>query len=335
MIRRLFTQFVTDAGDTIDSSQVRSAADVELDQNGFLLKALLTYCEWTGDEDLPRQLWDKIRVTADFPLQEAFFHAESGLLHNSREFWERHAGHGIQDGFELMHQCWTVIGLECAATLASHLGREEEAQRWQQQRELLKRAMLDDSRYALQENGSLIKRRKIDGQVQKDIRVPAGIELPSGVPLLEAGLHYLDPDSSSALPIAWELVEPYSPLAWRTLERLEPLWNQRWDIGGYGRYHVTSEPDSPGPWPFASLFIARAYFEAGDEKRAWRVLRWLNGLPGSRAGSWFEFYGPRPMPPYPQVGIVPWTWAEIIFFSSTTFWESGRCWMDSGCGRAG
>jgi hypothetical protein len=36
-------------------------------------------------------------------------------------------------------------------------------------------------------------------------------------------------------------------------------------------------------------------------------------VPGSRACSWFEFYGPRPVPPYPQVGIIPWTWAELIF----------------------
>lgn len=35
-------------------------------------------------------------------------------------------------------------------------------------------------------------------------------------------------------------------------------------------------------------------------------------MPGARAASWFEFYGPRPVPPYPQVGIIPWTWAEMI-----------------------
>ena len=34
-------------------------------------------------------------------------------------------------------------------------------------------------------------------------------------------------------------------------------WNQAWTDGGYGRYHTSSEPDSPGPWPFASLFVAR------------------------------------------------------------------------------
>ncbi|HMA54668.1 MAG TPA: hypothetical protein VKT17_09405, partial [Acidobacteriota bacterium] len=36
-------------------------------------------------------------------------------------------------------------------------------------------------------------------------------------------------------------------------------------------------------------------------------------IPGARPASWFEFYGPRPVPPYPQVGIIPWTWAELVF----------------------
>ncbi|MDH4257250.1 MAG: hypothetical protein OEV50_00430, partial [Candidatus Aminicenantes bacterium] len=31
-----------------------------------------------------------------------------------------------------------------------------------------------------------------------------------------------------------------------------------------------------------------------------------------RAGSWFEIYGPRLAPPFPQVGITPWTWAEML-----------------------
>jgi hypothetical protein len=94
---------------------------------------------------------------------------------------------------------------------------------------------------------------------------------------------------------------------------MQTLWNQRWKGGGYGRYHVTSEPDSPGPWPFASLFVARAALEAGDPATTRRVLDWLGRVPGARAASWLEFYGPRPVPPYPQVGIIPWTWAEIVF----------------------
>jgi hypothetical protein len=29
-------------------------------------------------------------------------------------------------------------------------------------------------------------------------------------------------------------------------------------------------------------------------------------------GAWFEFYGQRFAPPFPQVGIIPWTWAELV-----------------------
>jgi hypothetical protein len=77
---------------------------------------------------------------------------------------------------------------------------------------------------------------------------------------------------------------------------------------------VTSEPDSPGPWPFATLFITRAYLENGNYTKVARALQWLTQAQGGEAGCWFEFYGPRPVPPCPQVGVTPWTWAEMIIF---------------------
>jgi len=166
---------------------------------------------------------------------------------------------------------------------------------------------------SLVENGRLTKRRDARGPVQSLVRPLPGSGLPAGTPLFDKGRHFLDPDTSTALPIAWGFIDPSGPVARRTLERLEKLWDQRWTGGGYGRYHVSSEPDSPGPWPFASLFVARAHFEAGNDRKVRRVLEWLGRRPGSKAGSWFEFYGPRPVPPYPQVGVVPWVWAEMIF----------------------
>ena len=44
------------------------------------------------------------------------------------------------------------------------------------------------------------------------------------------------------------------------------------------------------------------------------MLEWLRKIPGGDSGAWFEFYGNRPVPPCPQVGIIPWTWAELIIF---------------------
>jgi hypothetical protein len=232
-------------------------------------------------------------------------------LHNQREYWERHAIHGIVDGMELMHQFWVVVGLRSAAYLAG-LVKRSEAQHWELEARRLQRSLLENERYRLIEDGHLIKRRTVGGEWQQTAEVDADSGLPEGVPLTAEGKHFLDPDTSCALPIAHAFIDPTGDLARNTLEYLEVLWNQSWEGGGYGRYHVTSEADSPGPWPFASLFVARAYAEAGDDSRVLRVLRWLAAKPGGRAGTWFEFDGWKPSPPCPQSGITPWTWAEVV-----------------------
>jgi hypothetical protein len=315
LLRRLLEKFVTAAGDTIDSSERRQPGECELDQNGVLLYALETYTLWTGDRGLVRKHWPRVRAAARFPLRKTFRHAPSGLLHNRREFWERHAVHGIEDGMELAGQFWVSLGLSSAARLARLVGEDGRAAQWEKQARQIKESMLGDKNYGLVRHGCFIKRRTITGEIEENIRPLPSSGLPPGMPLFGSGPHRLNPDTSTALPIAWSLVPPQSQLARRTLARLELLWNQRWRGGGYGRYHVSSEPDSPGPWPFPSLFAARAYLEAGDDSKVWRVLRWLDRAPGGRAGSWFEFYGRRPIPPYPQVGIVPWTWVELLILS--------------------
>ena len=312
VLLRLFAQFVTRAGDTVDSSERRPSEECELDQNGALLFALETYTLWTGDITLLKRCWPKLVAAAEFPLKANFRHSPSGLLHNRREFWERHAAHGIVDGIELAHQLWVSMGLSAASRMALFLNRKEESDRWEKAAGRLKKAMLSDERFSLIHDGAFFKRRKSNGEAEEEVHPLAGTGLAAAVPLFSPGRHLLNPDTSTALPIAWEFIPPRCRLAAKTLRRIEELWNQSWRGGGYGRYHVTSEPDSPGPWPFPSLFVARAYLEAGEDAHVWRVLRWLGKTPGARAGSWFEFYGPRPVPPCPQVGIVPWNWVEMI-----------------------
>ncbi|MDH4197559.1 MAG: hypothetical protein OEW05_09150 [Candidatus Aminicenantes bacterium] len=313
VLGRLLRRFIGPQGAPADSSRQRALEDCEPDQNGILLFALQNFLDWTGDGNFVLEHWEKIVLTADFLLRPTLRHEPSGLLHNRREFWERHSVHGIRDGFELAHQLFAVLGLRSAAALARSMGRRGKEKVWSEAAARIENAMLSSSRFALVERGRFIKRRAADGRVQNEVRPAPASGLPPATPLFTAGRHFLNPDSSAALPIAWELVDPRGRLAIRTLRDLERLWNQRWRGGGYGRYHISSEPDSPGPWPFASLFIARAAVEAGDGRKARRVLDWLGRTPGARAGTWFEFYGPRPVPPYPQVGITPWTWAETIF----------------------
>jgi len=276
-----------------------------------LLSALKTYTDWTGDIALVAERWEKVTALAEFPLRDEFRHEPSGLLHNAREYWERHSVFGITDGIELMHQFWAAVGLKDAAHLAALVGHPTDGARWKAEAARLKHALLEHETYRLIEDGHLIKRRSVDGSWQRSI-VPGDVGLPPEVPIRADTEHFLDPDTSCALPIAHGFIEPTGELARRTLRYLDQLWNLHWDGGGYSRYHTSSEPDSAGPWPFASLFVARAYVESGEDDKVWRILRWLARAEGGRAGTWLEFIGSKPSPPCPQAGVTPWTWAELV-----------------------
>ena len=123
-----------------------------------------------------------------------------------------------------------------------------------------------------------------------------------------------DPDSVSALPILCNLVDPTSALARKTLDHLhEHLWNPT-GIGGYARSPLASDPDSPGPWPFVTAWMAEAELKAGLTERAQQTTEWLLKMAGE-GGSWFEYYGERRTPPYPPVGVIVWGWAQYILLA--------------------
>ncbi len=319
ILRRLINDFVSPEGDTVDSSERRHLEETELDQNGELLWTLWNYMLWTDDLSLAEEKWSKIEKIAEFPLKDVFRHIPSGLLMNRRDYWERHRIHGIETGMELAHQFFVSIGLESAAAIARALGKIIQAERWKKEADRIKQAMLYDQKYAMVENNTLIKRRGPDGKVQDRIQPLPLADLPQGLPLTSPIDHFLNPDTSIVLPIAMNFISPDSELAANTLVSCEVLWEQDWEGGGYGRYHYTSEADSPGAWPIASLFLARAWAEAGDQDKVIRVVEWLNTIPGAVSGAWFEFYGNRLSPPYPQVGILPWTWAEMLLLLISHF----------------
>jgi hypothetical protein len=201
--------------------------------------------------------------------------------------------------------------LDAAAEMAKHVNQPEQATRWSATARAMRQAMLSHPEFSLIDDGHFTKRRLANGEVQKTMTPVNRKSMPPGSPLREESVSYCDADTAVVLPIAFEVIDPKSPLSLNTLKFVERLWNQRWKGGGYGRYDASSEPDSPGSWPFASLFVARAYLEAGDHAKVWRVLDWLQNVQGGKAGSWLEFYGKRSVPPLPPLGIVPWNWGEM------------------------
>lgn len=314
LLRRMMTLSVDDDGKTVESSRHRPPETIELDQNGELLYALWMYWAWTGSDHLIREYWKKITNVAEYVLQPVFRDPRIGLLKNSREYWERDPAFGVKEGYESSYQTWNIVGLQLAAEMATHMSEPEKAKAWRDASALMKESFLKHPKFSLVDGGRFVKRRLVTGEVQRTFEPPNRQSMPKGMPLNVEPVSYCDPDASNVLPIMLGVVDPKSPLASKTLESMEHLWNQRWTTGGYARYDVTSEPDSPGPWPFATMFIARSYFEAGNDEKVWRSLQWLLDVQGGKAGSWLEYYGDRPTPPLPPVGIVVWTWGEIIAF---------------------
>ena len=172
--------------------------------------------------------------------------------------------------------------------------------------------MLSHPTRALVQDGHLIKRRNVTGEVADLLPFWQGFQ--PDVPLRTEKHHRIYPDTTMALPIALGLVEPRSPLALKTLDELEPLWNGRWSDGGYDRYNTSSQPDQPGPWPFATCFVLRAQHEARlYDRRPRRTLEWLNTVQGGRAGTWFEEISSIRSQEKAS-GLIPWTSGEIALF---------------------
>ena len=314
ILQKILSKSIGPDGCAVESSRWSGYDLTELDQNGQILYAAWLYLCWTGDVALIKKYWKQIVLAGDFPLLPVFRDAKSGLLRNKREFWERDDRLGVEDGFELVYQFWVAYGLEKGAAVARLVGDTKTAARWEKESSRLTETIMHDPVYRFMEDGHLIKRRTLDGAWQRYYVPPNRNTPPAGSPLATIEKPEGDPDTGALYPIIYGMLPPDSDVAKNTLRYMDVLWNQRWDFGGYARYNTDSEPDPPGPWPIASMLVARAALEAGDHERVWRSLQWIEGVHGGLSGAWFERYGPSITPPAPPVCIVGWAWAEIELF---------------------
>jgi hypothetical protein len=312
MIERNLAHAIGPDGRTIESSRWFGYDYTELNQNGMLLYALWVYLCWTGDLALARKYWKKIELCANFPLLAMFRDKETKMVKNKREFWERSDTHGIEQGYEMAYQFWVAFGLEKVAAIAEVIGKKAVARQWSAAAAETKNTMLNDPKWRLIENGHFIKRRKASGEWQQFTVPPDRNRMPPGSQLALNEQPSLEPDAIEVYPIIYRFIDPQGDLSLNTLQWVEQTWNYRWEGGGYPRYNSTGEDNPPSPWPLASMLIARAYAEAGNDEKVWRVLDWLRSVGGGKSGGWFERYGQSITPPMPPVGVVNWTWYEIL-----------------------
>jgi hypothetical protein len=312
LLSKNLSKNVSADGCLVESSRWSGYDYTELDQNGQIVYGAWLYLCWTGDRELIRKFWPQIVRAGDYPLQDVFRGARTRLLRNKREFWERDDRFGVHDGFELVYQFWVMLGLEKGSEVALEMGDKATAERWARAARELRQLLFEDPTYRFIENGRVIKRRTLDGKWQQFMVPVDRTKMPPGSPMALNEKPECEPDTSNLYPIMYGYIDPQSEIARNTLQWMDVLWNQQWTHGGYSRYNTTSEPDPPGPWPIASLFVARAAIEIGDDERAWRAIEWVASIHGGKSGGWFERYAPSITPPAPPVSVVGWTWAEVV-----------------------
>lgn len=313
VLENILTRLSNDEGMIAEASRLRGGELSELNGNGAVLDALGRYHRHTRDDSFIRKHWQRIVAIAEYPLRDEFAH-ECGMLRTRRDFWERYPWQGVGDGFELGHQVLCSVGLAAAAQLASIVDDKLHMLRWSSASERIHNAMLEHPTHRLVENGHFIRRRRVDGSHEdalvRDDSWSDGRFAPYVMPGVDAKPRRCEPDATEVLPIIYGLVDARSDVARSTLDAIDALWSPN-GIGGFARYNVASEPDSPGPWPFATAMIAAAQIASGRDEHAQRSIDWMLDSAGA-GGSWLEFYGVRESPPLPPTGIIVWGWAQYI-----------------------
>ncbi|HEY9165349.1 MAG TPA: hypothetical protein VIS48_04225 [Candidatus Kryptonia bacterium] len=305
LLSHMMDSMITNDGATMISSNYEKPENEEFDQMGELWDAMKNYYYWSGDSSLLKKNALKLIAMTNRPLRPEFCDS-TGMVHNKREYWERFA----TEGYELAYQIYVIEGLRDAIELARIIGAQDYVATWKAASSKMLRAMLHDPKLALVHNGALIKRRSPDGHIVDTVKY-AGYIIDS--PALTESLQRLLPDAEMALPIALGIVDPKSALAKKTLDELMGLWNSRWSFGGFDRYNTSSQPDQPGPWPFATCFILRAQHEAGMYARSRETLEWLHNVQGGHSGAYFEEI-PITRNQSFTAGILPWPAAEVALF---------------------
>ena len=305
MLDHMLKNMILDNGTTMIAGGFDDPDREQFDQMGEFMHVMKSYVDWTGDASLITENREKLIAMIERPLHPGF-RDSTGMVHNKREFWER----TFNDAYELAYQVWVVQGLNDAADLAAFLKADSKAGLWRSEAGKIKKAMLSHPKMKLIDNGHLIKRRNISGEIADKIKFNGWMD---GAPAKVESYSRLMPDATMALPTAMNLIDPKSALSINTLNELEKLWNERWLMGGYDRYNTSSQGDQPGPWTFATTFILRGQHEAGLFDRSRRSLEWLYNNAGGRTGAWFEEIPVIRSQAFSS-GLLPWTSAEVSYF---------------------
>ncbi len=315
IMENVLDRLVDAEGRVAESSRFRGGDLAELNANGAVLSAAATCARLSGESGRLEERMDTLLRVGDLAL-EATDRSVSGLIEGRRDLWERLPWMGVEEGADIATNSFVVRGLLDIAPLLRAAGEENRADAWEEGAHRMLEVMFSGRENSFVDGDHLIHRRLTDGRPSETMTASVDYHdrryrpyMPIGTP--PGPPRRSGPDSVEALPILLGLLPPDSRLSSTTLDRLDAeLWNAT-GIGGYLRSPLESDPDSPGPWPFVTAWMAEAELRAGKVERGGRTTGWLLDRAGN-AGSWHEYYGPPRTPPYPPVGIIVWGWAQYL-----------------------
>ena len=315
ILENTLDRLVDHDGRVAESSRFRGGDLAELNANGAVLSAAATCALLSGEGDRLRARIDVLRRLGELVV-DASNGTDSGLIEGRRDLWERLPWMGVEEGADIATNSFVARGLLDISPILRSLGEEESADRWERRARELVETMFSEQTGRFIEDGHLIHRRLRGGDVAETMQGTTDYDDLRYRPYIPVGStpgspRRSVPDSVEALPILHDLLPSDSAVAGASLDRLDAeLWDAT-GIGGYLRSPVESDPDSPGPWPFVTAWMAEAELRTGRLGRALRTTNWLLDRAG-HAGSWHEYYGPLRSSPAPPVGIIVWGWAQYL-----------------------
>src|ERR1051325_7844896 len=92
------------------------------------------------------------------------------MLKSSREISERNAAMGSKPGYDVAHQTFGILGLRAAAYLAEATGNNKSNTRWKETAVKSFQSFSSHETHSFIEDGKIIKRRLLDGSVQRELQ---------------------------------------------------------------------------------------------------------------------------------------------------------------------
>ncbi len=258
---------------------------IQEDETALVIWALYNHYKESKDIEFVDEMYNRlVRPAAEFMV--SYRDEETGLPKESYDLWEERRG-------ILTYTCSTVYaGLYAASNLADLTGNHEEAQKYRNAANEVRKAMV--KHLYDEETGRFVRmiHKYKDGTWIKDTTVESSLALIPELGVL--------PEND-----------------YRVINTMKAIGKHLWvntDIGGIARYqgdyyHRVDEKLPGNPWIVTTLWMANWYIDIEEFENAIEILNWVLKRK-SQAGLLAEQYNPYTGEP---LSVTPLTWSHSSF----------------------